>query len=106
MIARIWHGITPISKADEYIGHQNKTGIADYQSTEGNRGVYVLRRIKGEQAHFLVLSLWDSVESIKKFAGEDYEKAHYYPDDVKYLLEFPEKVEHYEVIVNAPTTES
>jgi len=106
MIARIWHGITPIEKADEYTEHQNKTGIADYQSTEGNRGVYVLRRIEGEQVHFLVLSFWDSVESVKKFAGEDYEKARYYPDDVKYLLEFPEKVKHYEVIVSAPPTES
>lgn len=56
MIARIWHGITPISKADEYIGHQNKSGIADYQATEGNHGVYFLRRIEGEQVHFLVVS--------------------------------------------------
>lgn len=106
MIARIWHGVTPISKANEYIGHQNKTGIADYQATEGNRGVYVLRRIEGEQVHFLVVSFRDSVESIKKFAGEDYEKARYYPDDVKYLLEFPEEVKHYEVIVSVPTAES
>jgi len=101
MIARIWHGIIPIEKADEYTEHQNKTGIADYQSTEGNRGAYVLRRIEGEQAHFLVLSFWDSVESVKKFAGEDYEKARYYPEDAEYLLAFEEKVAHYEVMFSA-----
>ena len=56
MIARIWHGITPISKADEYTEHRNKTGIADYQATEANRGVYVLRYIQDERARFLVIS--------------------------------------------------
>ena len=39
---------------------------------------------------------WDNLESIKAFAGEDYEKAVYYPEDKKYLLEFEEKVIHCE----------
>jgi len=100
MIARIWHGITPKSKADEYVEYLNKTGIPDYQATEGNRGVHVLRRIEGEQAHFLTLTFWDSVDAIKKFAGEDFEKARYYPEDKDFLLEFEEKVTHYEVMVS------
>ncbi|MDL1912720.1 antibiotic biosynthesis monooxygenase [Chloroflexi bacterium CFX6] len=101
MIARIWHGITPKSKADEYVEFLNKTGVKDYRTTEGNLAAYVLRRIEGEQAHFLTLTFWDSVESIKKFAGEDYEKARYYPEDKDFLLEFEEKVAHYEVMVSA-----
>jgi len=100
MIARIWHGITPKSKADEYVEYLNRTGIPDYQATEGNRGVHVLRRIEGEQAHFLTLTFWDSVDAIKKFAGEDFEKARYYPEDKDFLLEFEEKVTHYEVMVS------
>jgi heme-degrading monooxygenase HmoA len=106
MIARIWHGITPRSKADEYVEFLNKTGVKDYRATEGNLGAYVLRRIEGGQAHFLTLTFWDSVEAIKKFAGEDYEKARYYPEDKNYLLEFEEKVAHYEVMVSAPSAES
>ena len=106
MIARIWHGVTPRSKADEYVEFLNKTGVKDYRATEGNLDVHVLRRIEGEQAHFLTLTFWDSVEAIQKFAGEDYEKARYYPEDADYLLEFEEKVAHYEVMVSAPSAES
>jgi heme-degrading monooxygenase HmoA len=101
MIARIWHGITPKSKADEYVEFLNQTGMKDYRATEGNLSVHVFRRIEGEQAHFLTLTFWDSVESIKKFAGEDFEKARYYPEDKSFLLEFEEKVAHYEVLFSA-----
>ena len=101
MIARLWHGVTPKSKADEYVEFLNKTGVKDYRATEGNLGVHVLRRMEGEQAHFLIVTFWDSVDAIKKFAGEDYEKARYYPEDSEYLLEFEEKVAHYEVLFRA-----
>lgn len=101
MIARIWHGVTPASKADEYVEFLNKTGVKDYQATDGNLGVHVLRRIEGDQAHFLTLTFWDSVESITKFSGDDYEKARYYPEDKDFLLEFEEKVAHYEVLFSA-----
>ena len=102
MIARIWHGITPASKADAYVDFLNKTGVADYRATPGNLGVHVLRRIEGDRAHFLTLTFWDSVEAIKKFAGPDYEKARYYPEDQDFLLEFEEQVTHYEVVQSVP----
>jgi heme-degrading monooxygenase HmoA len=98
MIARAWHGITPAEKAGEYQEYLNKTGIPDYQQTEGNLGVYVLRNIQGDQAHFLLISLWDSYEAIRRFAGEDIEKAHYYPEDTQFLLELEPTVIHYEVL--------
>jgi heme-degrading monooxygenase HmoA len=98
MLARLWHGITLASKADDYVAYLNKTGIGDYQATEGNLGVQLLRRIEGDQAHFLIVTFWESVEAIKKFAGEEYEKARYYPEDQNFLLEFEEKVVHYEVV--------
>jgi heme-degrading monooxygenase HmoA len=71
MIARIWHGITPKSKADEYLEFLKRTGVPDYQATEGNPGVHVLCRVEGEQAHFLTLTFWSSVDAIKVFAGEN-----------------------------------
>ncbi len=100
MLARLWHGITLASKADEYVAYLNKTGVEDYQATEGNLGVQLLRRIEGGQAHFLIITFWESVEAIKKFAGEEYEKARYYPEDQNFLLEFEEKVIHYEVVAS------
>lgn len=98
MIARIWHGITPAAKADEYFEYLKKTGLPDYEKTAGNRRVHLLRRIEGDQAHFLTLTFWENVNSIKKFAGDDYEQARYYPEDADFLLEFEPLVKHYEVL--------
>lgn len=99
MIARTWHGATPASKSDEYLKYVNRTGVPDLRATEGNQGVYVMRRIEGEQAHFLLISLWESIGAIKKFAGEDVEKARYYPEDPAFLLEMEPNVTHYEIPV-------
>jgi heme-degrading monooxygenase HmoA len=99
MIARTWHGITPATKADAYLDFLKQSGVPDYQATEGNRGVYVLRHIKGDVAHFLLVSLWDSYDAIRKFAGDDMEKALYYPEDKDFLLELETTVTHYEVLV-------
>ena len=99
MIARAWHGTTPKSMADEYLRYIQETGVKDCRATEGNRGVFVLRRIESEEAHFLFVSLWDSLESIRKFAGSDPEKAVYYAEDDAYLLGREPKVLHYEVLV-------
>src|SRR5262245_42058023 len=97
MIARIWHGVTPSSKADQYLDYLNKTGIPDYRATEGNQGVFVMRKIEANRAHFLLLTLWESLDAIKRFAGPDFEKARYYPEDDEYLLEREPTVDHYEV---------
>jgi len=99
MIARTWHGITDASKADEYFNYLNKTGVTEYRATQGNLGVYVLRRIEGNKAHFLLLTLWESEEAIKRFAGSNMEKAKYYPEDERFLPELEPTVTHYEVMV-------
>lgn len=99
MIARQWHGTTEASKADEYLAFLNQSGIPDYKATRGNRGVFVLRRIEGEQAHFVLISLWDDIDAIKRFAGENYTRARYYPEDARWLLAFEPGVVHFEVCV-------
>jgi heme-degrading monooxygenase HmoA len=98
MIARTWHGIVPAEKADEYYEFLQKSGIHDYKATEGNRGVFVLRRIEGDVCHFLLVTLWESMEAIKRFAGDKPELAHYYPEDKAFLLEFEEFVTHYDAL--------
>lgn len=98
MIARTWHGVVRAKDADVYHAYLMRTGIPDYKRTPGNRGVYVLRRIEGDTAHFLLVSLWESLEHIRGFAGDDLEQAHYYPEDEKYLLELEPRVMHYEVL--------
>ena len=98
MIARIWHGTVPAEKADAYHDFLLRIGLADYKATPGNRGIQVLRRIEGGIAHFLLITLWDSWEAIRTFAGDDVARARYYPEDADYLLEFEPTVTHYEVL--------
>jgi heme-degrading monooxygenase HmoA len=98
LIARIWHGSTQIDRADEYAEYVERTGAQECRATPGNRGVYVLRRIHHGRAEFTFVSLWDSIEAIKRFAGADYEKAHYYPEDRDFLLELEPFVDHYDIL--------
>jgi heme-degrading monooxygenase HmoA len=90
--------VTPREKADEYVEYVSKTGIKELRETPGNKGVFFLRRLAGEQAEFLVLSLWESIETIRAFAGEEVDKARYYPEDKDYLVDLEPKVAHYEVL--------
>lgn len=99
MIARTWHGVTTASRSDEYLDYLKKTGIKDCRSTEGNRGVFVMRRVLEGRAEFLFISLWESFDAIRKFAGADFETAVYYPEDKEFLLELEPNVIHYEVLV-------
>ena len=98
MIVRMWHGRVPTSKAKAYREFTNSRAIPDYQSVPGNRSVHILERQEGEITHFITLTFWDSLDAIRGFAGEDVERAKYYPEDSDFLLEFEPKVVHYEVV--------
>ena len=89
-------------QAEAFRAYLLRTGVPDYKATPGNRGVYVLQRLEGPHAHFLLISLWDSLEAIRAFAGDDVEKARYYPEDAAYLVEMESTVTHYEVLVSPP----
>lgn len=101
MIARSWDGITRAARADEYASYLRRTGVKDLAATDGNRGVYVLRRREGDRARFRVLSLWDSMEGIRRFAGDDPERARYYPEDERFLDALDPNVQHFEVVAEA-----
>jgi len=101
MIARTWHGRVPRAKADAYAEYLEATGLADYRATPGNRGTWLLRHDEGEVTHFTTLTFWDSLASIVAFAGEDYERARYYPEDDAYLLEREPGVRHFDVVSGA-----
>lgn len=97
MIARIWRGPTPRDKKDAYIAYLERTGLADYAGTPGNRGVYLLTQEKGEEVEFMTLTFWEDWDAIRAFAGEDVERARYYPEDRDFLTRFDATVEHFEV---------
>jgi heme-degrading monooxygenase HmoA len=97
MIARLWHGSTPVSRSQAYLDFLLKTGVPDYRKNPGNRGVQILLRKEEDVAHFLLVSLWDSMEAVGRFAGPDVDRAKYYPEDPQFLLELEPNVVHYEV---------
>ena len=107
MIARTWHGRVMTEKADAYLAYLKRTGLSDFRSTPGNMGVYVLRRDEGGITHFMVTTLWSSMDPILSFAGENPDRARYYPQDDEFLLEREPLVTHYDVamaITGPPTT--
>jgi len=99
MLARSWDGVTRADQGDEYVEYLRRTGVADLLATAGNRGVYVLRREEGGRTRFRLVSLWDSGEAIRGFAGDDPERARYYPEDQRFLLALTPGVEHFEVAI-------
>jgi len=101
MIARLWHGVTPARRGEEYAGYVAETGVRQARGTPGNAGVLVLRRVAGDQAEFLFASFWDSLESVRRFAGADLERAVYFPRDREFLQALEPTVAHYEVVGSA-----
>ncbi len=63
----------------------------------GFKDLTFLRNIEGNEDHFTLITYWENLEIIKNFAGDDFEKAKYYSEDNDFLIEFEEKVKHYEV---------
>ena len=97
MIVRMWHGIVDATKADEYAEFMKQRAAPDYGSVDGLQKLLFLRKNEADIAHFLLVTHWDSMESVKKFAGERPEKAKYYPEDDEFLLEKEETSALYEV---------
>jgi heme-degrading monooxygenase HmoA len=100
MIARIWHGKTSLKNFEAYTEFLKNVAIPDYQRTVGFKGLSFLRQIRDNEGHFNLITYWDNLEVIKNFAGEDLEKAKYYPEDDAFLLEFEEYVQHHEVFAD------
>ncbi len=102
MIARIWRGLTSADTADAFLDYFRETGLKDFSAMSGNRGVYVLRRAIGERCEFQVVSLWESLDDIRRFTGADIERSRYYPEDERFLLEMEPLVRHFDVAAHFP----
>ncbi len=97
-ILRVWRGATQAADAESYVGYMSRTGYSSLRQTPGNQGVLGLVRVEGDRAEHLVMSLWDSEASIRRFAGDSIRRAVFYPEDDRYLIDKDEHVDHYEVV--------
>ncbi len=103
MIARVWRGITHRDSAAAYLAYLNGVVLPGVAGQPGQRGGWALQRFQGERAEFVVLTLWDSMDAIRDWAGGDADKAVYTAEEAQYLLDQEGLVRHYE-IVGAVTT--
>ncbi|MFN2564438.1 MAG: antibiotic biosynthesis monooxygenase [Gemmatimonadaceae bacterium] len=101
MIARTWRGATRAEDAQAYLEYLHQTGFPGYRETPGNLGAVALRRITGGRAEFLLVSFWESEDAIRRFAGDDGERAVFFPEDDRFLVERDDRVEHFEVVYQA-----
>src|SRR6266849_1382718 len=103
MIARTWRGTATIAKADDYYRHFTSAVAPHLKDIAGHRGAYLLRREADGQVEFLAVTLWDSIETIKKFAGPNPDVAIVEPEGRAALSAFDDFARHYEVAYsNAP----
>jgi len=100
MIARVWHGVVPVEKADGYSQYLagSDLGVRAYRAIRGNRGVSLLRRVEGNRVHFLLISLWDSAAAIREYTGPEIDRARYFQYDLECLVEPEPTVAHYDVV--------
>lgn len=97
MIAQMWRGWSSSWDADSCGAHLLQTAIRPARGSRGNRAAYLLRRGEEDRTEFAVLTLWESLEDLRNFAGEDLEEATPYPRENKYLIDSDAVITHYGV---------
>jgi heme-degrading monooxygenase HmoA len=102
MLARTWRGATRADDAERYLDYLRTTGLADYARVPGHRRTLTLRRADGDRAEFLIVTLWDSMDAVRRFAGDEPGRAVFYPEDDRFLVARDDHVTHYEVVDMQP----
>jgi heme-degrading monooxygenase HmoA len=97
MIARTWRGTATFAKANDYYRHFTTAVAPHLKNIDGHKGAFLLRREVDGQVEFVALTLWDSIETVKKFAGPKPEVAIVEPEARAALSAFDDFATHYEV---------
>jgi heme-degrading monooxygenase HmoA len=97
-ILRLWRARSTVDKSDEYVQHATKKVFPKLRAIEGHRGTYLLRRVVDGAIELVVLTLWESMEAVRKFAGKEPEKAVVEPEARAVLTSFDDSVTHFEII--------
>ena len=97
MIARHWRGWTALRNADAYERLLQETVLPGLKKVEGYQGGYVLRSDAAEEAEFVVINLFESIDAVKRFAGPHYEVPVFEPEARMLLSRVEPIARHYEV---------
>jgi len=97
MIARHWRGWTKLHDADTYESLLKQRVLPELKKLEGYRGGYVLRHDGQREVEFVVVNLFDSLDAVKRFAGDDYTTAVFEPEAERLLSRIEPRATHYDV---------
>jgi uncharacterized protein YciI/heme-degrading monooxygenase HmoA len=97
-ILRLWKGRATAAKAGEYVQYATTRVFPALERIDGHCGAYLLRRVLDGVTEFVVLSLWQSMEAVGRFAGANPEKAVVEPGARAILTSFDDSVTHFEVV--------
>jgi len=97
VIGRVWRGVALVADADAYVAHLKRATLPALRAIPGHQGSYVLRRDSGGTVEFVVITLWDSLEAIGAFAGDDHEAAVVPAEAQRLLTAYDERAVHYDV---------
>jgi antibiotic biosynthesis monooxygenase (ABM) superfamily enzyme len=100
VIARVWRGATLAEHGDEYAAYVERAGLRNARDIPGARGTLVLRRERSGYAEFETILLFETMEDVKGFAGDELDAAVFFEEDDRYLVERELEVRHYEVDVH------
>lgn len=106
MIARHWRGWTAINNADAYECLLKETVLPGLRAIAGYNGGCVLRRNATEEVEFVVINFFDSLDAVRKFAGENYAVAVFEPEAKRLLSRIEPEAAHYEVRANTVSSKS
>jgi heme-degrading monooxygenase HmoA len=99
MISRLWHGWTTADNADAYEDLLRTTILPGIQRVAGYKGAYLLRRDVEDGVEFVTITLWESMEAVRAFAGADHAVAVVPPAARALLARFDETSQHYDTIL-------
>jgi heme-degrading monooxygenase HmoA len=99
MIGRIWHGIAAREDADAYQTMLNSDVLPGIHRIKGYRGAYVMRRDVGDEVEFMTMTIFETLDAVKQFAGEDYTKAVIQGPAQKLLKRADARSTHFEIIL-------
>jgi hypothetical protein len=103
MIIRIWNGTTTLANCDKYeqlLKDIVFPGIAKMQ-VDGYRGIQLLKRREDQEVNFITIMGFESMEAVKKFAGEDFERSYVINEAKALLKRYDLKATHYELLHNS-----
>ena len=97
MIARVWKGWTALENADAYEQLLREQVIPSLQRIDGHRGAYILRQNGKDEAEFVVINLFESLDAVRAFAGPDYTVPVFEPEARLLLSKVEPIARHYDV---------